>query len=134
MPEPMVMMRPPSPISCDAARIAVDHAVDIDRVLAVQRRGIAVGIVDRATGRDAGIVDENVEPAEMLCDVLHQLVDFGGGGLVGLEGLGFDAAGFQFLHHGLGLVGRGDVADRDIGAFARRGRGRWPRRCRASRR
>ena len=92
-------------------------AVDVDRVLAGQRRGIGIGIVDRAADGDAGIVDENVEPAEILGDVLHQLLDFGRRGLVGLEGAGFDALGLQFRDDGFGLVGGGDVADGDIGAF-----------------
>ena len=91
--------------------------MDVDGILPGERRGIGVGIVDRAADGDAGIVDEDVEPAEMLCDVVHQLFDFGGRRLVGLEGAGFDALGLQFGDDGLGLVGRGDIADGDIGAF-----------------
>ena len=89
----------------------------IDRILAGERRGIGVGIIDRAAHRDAGIVDEDVEPAEMSGDVLHQLLDLGGRRLVGLEGAGFDALGLQLSDDGFGLVGGGDIADGDVGAF-----------------
>ena len=122
----------PEPIGDDAAAFAHqfrrradrrDDAVDVDRVLAGQRRGVGIGIVDRAADGDAGIVDEDVEPAEILGDVLHQLVDVGGGGLVGLVGAGVDALGFQFGDDGFGLVGGGDIADGDIGAFIGEGAG-----------
>ena len=119
MPEPMVTMRPPSPISFDAARIAVITPCTLIGILAGERRGVGVGIIDRATDRNAGIVDEDVEPAEIPGDVLHQLIDVGGGGLVRLEGAGLDAPGFQFANDGFGLVGGGDVADGDVGAFIR---------------
>ena len=117
MPEPMVTMRPPSPISFDAARIAVTTPWTL---MASWRASAAVSALGSSTApldRDAGIVDENVEPAEMLCDVLHQLLDLGGRRLVGLEGAGFDALGLQFGDDGFRLVGRGDIADGDVGAF-----------------
>jgi len=69
-------MRPPSPISFEAVRRA-HHAVYVDRVLAGQRGGVGRGIVDRAADGDARIVDEDVEPAERLGDVVHELLDFG---------------------------------------------------------
>ena len=70
--------------------------MDVDRILAGERRGIGIGIIDRAAHRDAGIVDEDVEPAEMFGDVVHQLFDFGGRRLVGLVGAGLHALGLQF--------------------------------------
>ncbi len=94
----------------------------------------ALAIVDRAADGDAGIVDEDVEPAEILGHVLHQLVDVDGGRLVGLEGAGVDALGLQFGDDGFRLVGGGDVADGDIGAFFGEGAALTPRRCRANRR
>ena len=127
-------MRPPSPISFDAVRIAVMTPCDIDGVLAGECRGVGIGIVDRAADGNAGIVDEDVEPAEILGDVLHQLLDLDGGRLVGLEGAGFDALGLQLGDDGLRLVGGGDIADGDVGAFVGEGAGDWPRRCRANRR
>jgi hypothetical protein len=91
--------------------------VQVDGVLAIQRRRIGIGIVDRAIDRDAGIVDEDVEPPEMLCNIFHQLIDFRGRSLVGLEGAGLHAPGFQFLDDGFGLVGGSDIADGDVGAL-----------------
>ena len=91
--------------------------MDIDRVLAGERCGIGIGIIDGGAGDDAGVVDEDVEPAELFCHVLHQLLDFDGGGLVGLEGARLHALGFQLGHDRFGLVGGGDIADRDVGAF-----------------
>ena len=103
-------------------------------VLAGQRRSVGVGIIDRAADGNAGIVDEDVEPAEILRDVLHQLIDIDGGGLVGLVGAGIDALGLQLGDDGFRLVGGGDIADGDVGAFFGEGAGRLPRRCRANRR
>ena len=91
--------------------------MDIDRVLAGERYGIGIDIIDGSAGDDAGVVDEDVEPAELFCDVLHQLVDFDGGGLVGLEGARLHALGFQLRNDRFGLLGGSDIADRDIGAF-----------------
>ena len=91
----------------------------VDLVLAGERRGVGVGIIDRPTDRDACVVDEDVEPAKIPGDVVHQPVDVGGGGLVRLVGAGVDAPGFQFANHGFGLVGGSDVADGDVGAFIR---------------
>ena len=91
--------------------------MDVDRVLAGQCRGIGVGVIDRAADGDAGIVDEDVEPAEMLGDVVHELLDLDRRSLVGLVGAGFDAPGLQFLDDRFGLVGGGDIADGDVGAF-----------------
>ena len=127
-------MRPPSPISFAAVRIAVTTPWTLIGVLAGQCRGVGVGIIDRAADGDAGVVDEDVEPAEIFGDVLHQLIDVDGGGLVGLVGAGVDALGLQLGDDGFRLVGGGDIADGDVGAFCRRGRGRRPRRCRANRR
>ena len=117
-------MRPPSPISFAAARIAVMTPWTLTALLAGQCRGVGVGIIDRAADGNAGIVDEDVEPAEILGDVLHQLIDIDGGGLVGLVGAGIDALGLQFGDDGFGLVGGGDIADGDIGAFIGEGAGR----------
>jgi len=91
--------------------------VHVDGILAGERRGVGVGIIDRGTDHNAGIVDEDVEPAKIPGDVLHQPIDIDGGGLVRLVGAGVDAPGFQFADHGFGLVGRSDVADGDVGAF-----------------
>src|SRR5262249_12097454 len=81
------------------------------------RRHVGGGVVDRAADRHARIVDEDVEPAEVPGDVLHQLIDLGGRRLVGLVGAGFDAPGLEFDDDGLRFVGGGDVADRDAGAL-----------------
>ena len=97
---------------------------DVDRVLPGQCRSVGVGIIDRAADGNAGIVDEDVEPAEILRDVLHQLIDIDGGGLVGLVGAGIDALGLQLGDDGFRLVGGGDIADGDVGAFCCEGAGR----------
>ena len=94
-----------------------DDAFDIHGTLPGQCRGVGVGIIDRAADGNAGIVDEDVEPAEILGDVLHQLVDIDGGRLVGFVSAGVDALGFQLGDDGFGLVGGGDITDRDVGAF-----------------
>ena len=93
-------------------------------LLAGQCRSVGIGVIDRAADGNAGIVDEDVEPAEILRDVLHQLVDIDGRGLVGLVGAGVDALGLQLGDDGFRLVGGGDIADGDVGAFFCEGAGR----------
>src|SRR5262247_1114447 len=70
-----------------------------------------------ASSGDAGIVDEDVELAEMGGDVIDELLDISGGSLVGLEGAGFDALGLQLVDDSLSPLRRGVVADGDVGAF-----------------
>jgi hypothetical protein len=67
--------------------------VNIDCVLAIKCRGVAVVVVDGAVHRNGRIIDEDIEPSEMPGDVFHQLIDFAGTGLVRLEGARFDALG-----------------------------------------
>ena len=65
MPEPMVTMRPPSPISFEAARIA---AITPWTLIASWRASAAMSAFGSSTGAadgNAGIVDEDVEPAKV---------------------------------------------------------------------
>ena len=123
MPEPMVTMRPPSPISFEAVRIAV---ITPWTLIASWRASAAVSALASSTApltATPALLTRMSSRPKCLGDVLHQLLDFDGGRLVGLEGAGFDALGLQFRDDGLGLVGGGDVADRDIGAFIGEGAG-----------
>ena len=94
----------------------------------------ALAIADRAADGYAGVIDEDVEAAEILGDILHQLIDLDGGSLVSLVGAGVDALGLEFGDDGFRLVGGCHVADGDIGAFFCEGAGAMLRRCRANRR
>jgi hypothetical protein len=52
--------------------------MDVDRVLAGERGGVGIGIIDRPADGNGGIVDEDVEPSKVASDALDQLIDFGG--------------------------------------------------------
>ena len=67
----------------------------------------------------AGVVDEDVELAEMARAVVHERFDLHRVGLVGLEGCGACAQILQFLDQRFGAVGGGRIADGDIGAIER---------------
>ncbi|MGY3355704.1 hypothetical protein ACVWZK_002367 [Bradyrhizobium sp. GM0.4] len=101
-----------------------DHAMHVDGILAGERFGVGIGVIDRTAARDAGIVDEDVEMAELLRDVVDELRHVLGRGLVRLEGAGIDASGLQLGDDGFRLFGRGNVADRDIRAFIGEGASR----------
>ena len=103
------------------------HAADIDGEQPVEGGRSSGRIIDCPDYRDAGVVDQDVEAAKMFKYRLDQTLNLGGIGLVGLEGRGPDALGLKFLNDRLSLVGRGHVADGDVGAVV----GEGPRRRRA---
>jgi len=100
--------------------------VDVDRILARQRRDVSCGTVDAAADGDAGIVHEDVEMAKVLRDVVDQRFDRFRRSLVGLVGAGIDTLGLQLRDDRFSLLGRSDIADGDIGPFVGQcaGRGR----------
>ena len=79
--------------------------MDVHRILAGERGAVSVAIVDGATGGNPGIVDEDVEPAELRGDIIDELLDVGGRRLVGLEGAGFDALRLDLVDDGFRLSG-----------------------------
>ena len=74
-------------------------------------------IIDGAAGEHPGIIDEDIEPAELLGDFAYQILNLLGIGLVGLEGGGAHALALEFLGDGLGLVGGRGIAHGDVGAL-----------------
>jgi hypothetical protein len=59
---------------------------------------IAYGVGDLAGPEDAGAVDQDVDPAEPLGDLVHHGRHLAAVGLVGLDALGAHALRPQFLH------------------------------------
>src|SRR5690606_35195637 len=100
--------------------------VDIQRALEI---GVRQG-VQPARDEDAGVVDQDVQAAQ----VAHGLFDGGAHllvvGGVGRIGVGAPARPAQFRHQLLGALGRADVGNGDIGAaggqVARDGRADTP--------
>ena len=83
------------------------------------RPGLFVAIiVDREPHRNAGVVDDDVESAEMGRDVVHNGNDVIAIGDIEGPGPGLSAIGGDFIGDGLRTLGT-DVGDRDIGAFGR---------------
>ena len=101
------MMRPPSLMQRGSRAHGGSHAADIDGELPVERGRLLAPVGYRAGDEHAGVVDEDVEPAEAIDHRFDQAVHLVGVGLVGLEGWARDALALQFVDHGLGLVGRG---------------------------
>jgi hypothetical protein len=66
--------------SADAADIHCEQALEGGTVGSI--------IIDGAAGEHPGIIDEDIEPAELLGDFPYQILDLLGIGLVGLEGGG----------------------------------------------
>ena len=91
--------------------------MDIDRILTRQRLGVRRGTIDLAADGHSGVIDEDVEPAEVSGDVLYELFDVGSRCLVGLVGAGLDTLCLQLGDDGLRLVGSCDVADGNIGSM-----------------
>jgi len=129
-PEPIEMMRPPSAMTLDAARTA---AATPPTLMANCRSIWAASSSPTApVTKTAGVVHEDVEVAEVIDDLAHQLDHLASVGLVRLEGSGAHALSLQLTRHGFRFVGRGYVAKGDVCARPRRGRVRWLRRCRAN--
>ena len=57
------------------------------------------------------------QATEAFDNGFHKLLHFLGVGLVGLEGMGAYALGQKIVDHRLDLVGRGRIADGDVGAI-----------------
>ncbi|MGY3424823.1 hypothetical protein ACVWZW_005298 [Bradyrhizobium sp. F1.13.4] len=76
--------------------------------------GVLIGlVVDRDADGDAGIVDDDVEPAEMRSDVADHALDLAAVGNIELPGFRSSAACRDLLRHGqrtlLVIVGDGNV-------------------------
>ena len=75
-------------------------------------------VVDRDAHRDAGIVDDDIEPAEMRGDGADDGVDVVAVGDIERPGFCAAAAGRDLVRNGLRAIG-GIVGDGDVGAFGR---------------
>jgi hypothetical protein len=73
------------------------------------------------TTKSPAVIDQDVETAELPGNVRDQLFGLGRITLVGLEGCGADAPGFEFAHHRLGQFGGADIADGDVGSLVGQG-------------
>ena len=83
------------------------------------RPGLFVAIiVDREPHRNAGVVDDDVESAEMGRDVVHDGNDVIAIGDIEGPGPGLSAIGGDFIGDGLRTL-RTNVGHRDVGAFGR---------------
>ena len=95
-----------------------DDALHVGGELAIERIHIGVDRVDRPGQEHAGVVDEDVEPAERV----HHRVDQARGlsriGLVCDEGRAAHAELLDLLHHILRLLGGRLVADGDVSTLA----------------
>src|SRR5206468_3635641 len=78
-------------------------AAHVDRELPVHLRGI--DLTDCAGDEDAGVVHENIEMAEVIDDLAHQLRHFTRIGLVRLERDGTHALSLELTHQRFRLVG-----------------------------
>ncbi|MEY9737893.1 hypothetical protein ABH985_005682 [Bradyrhizobium ottawaense] len=96
----------------------------VDLILAGEGIRVGICVVDATASGNAGIVDEDVEMAEFLGDVVDELRDVLGGSLVRPESAGPDALGLQLGDDGFRLVRRGHVADGDIRALVCESAGR----------
>src|SRR5262249_4308231 len=94
---------------------------DIDGEEAIELSEVVSAVMDLAHGKHAGIVDENIQAAEAFDNGFHKLLHFLGVGLVGLEGVGAYALRQKLVNHRLGLVGRGRIADGDVGPIVSEG-------------
>ena len=77
--------------------------------------------IDGAHGEESGVIDQDVETAELRGNVGDQLFGLRRITLVGLEGYSADALGFEFAHHRFGLFGGADIADGDVCALVGQG-------------
>jgi hypothetical protein len=89
-------------------------------------------IIDRDAHRDSGIVDDDIEAAEMRCDIVDDGCDVIAAGNVERPGRAGSTARCDLSRDGLRAFGR-IVGHRDVGAlgceYPRRGDPcRWPRR------
>ena len=91
----------------------------------VESTGVDAGIVDGLARLhpDGGVVDQDVQTAESGHDVVDQLGSQRRVRLVGPESGRLHPLVLQFLDYLRGLVGRGDVGDRDIRARVGQGMG-----------
>ena len=117
MPEPMVTMRPPSPISCDAARIAVTtpwtliaswRASAVVSASASSTAALAMtpALLTRISSRPKCFATSFTSWSTSMDDAWSAL-----------KARACTPLAFNSLHDGLGLVGGSDVADGDVGAF-----------------
>ena len=70
----------------------------------------------RARSKDPGVVDEDIEPTQVGDGFVDGSRNGFGVGAVGLNGNAAAARGLDLGDDGVGLVGRADVGDRDVGA------------------
>ena len=73
-------------------------------------------IVDRDAHRNAGVVDDDIEPAEMRCDIVDHGCDVIAIGNIERPGLGASTARCDLCGDGLRALGR-IVGHGDVGAF-----------------
>lgn len=101
-----------------------EHGAHVD----VHRAVVVVGrdVLDRPGQEDAGVVDQDIEAAQVGGGPGHGLADLPGIGRVGGVGVGAPPGGAQFFHQRVGLVSGADVGQRDVravgGQAARDGR------------
>jgi len=72
-------------------------------------------LLQRAADDDAGVVDQDVQPAEFPHGLLDRSGDRGGVGVIGLDDQDPAAVGVDLLGHRLRLAGGGDVGERHRG-------------------
>ncbi len=93
----------------------------VDDDLAIEGGLVGKWAVDRGGDGDPGVVDQDVEPSEVLHHGVDETGRLGNVRLVGLERGGADALVLQVGDHSLGLVGGGRVADGDVGSLIGQG-------------
>jgi hypothetical protein len=93
-----------------------ENAFDVDGKDAVEL-GFGGG-ADGFGEHDAGVVDKNVQPAEMCEGLVKQPDNFADARHVCLHGESFTTGGFDFVFQFHGVVGVARVIDGDGGAFA----------------
>ena len=94
---------------------AMDGAVQTGVDLAVPVVGL--GFQEALAYREPGIVDQDVEAAKILDDVVHHGFHGGEIGHVGLVGLGLAPFRDDLVDQDFGILARTAVVDGDIGAF-----------------
>ena len=117
--EPMLMTLPPSGPKCLTASWVVRSRPRTLRLNCLWK----CSSVTASSGReliDAGVVDEDVEPAEGLFGFGEETVDVGLFGDVALDGDGFAALGGDFGDDFVRAGLAGGVIDDDGGAFGAR--------------
>lgn len=113
---PIDTIRPPSASKGPAARTCDDTA-DIEGVLAVQLGDVYLGIANNARHEDACVVDQNVQPPEVLVCFADKRRDGIAIRLILRNRQYLHAQGFDLAGHCLCTFRRAGIAESDIGAL-----------------